>query len=211
MSRQLFQIFTIALMTASCAELNIGRSYLTEMEHDDSRYFKPQEDFQVVSGDTGKDWMDERERRARTPASENDLADDYQTRSLKKELRDLEGMQTEENLEFYQKYKTALGSTSSRIYFLKIPARERQDYLMSRGIIEEPKVAATTMQERMLAAQKRDILVGMSKSDVISSWGKPERVEVAGNPRNENERWLYRMARGSKYIYFESGEVQGWE
>ena len=41
--------------------------------------------------------------------------------------------------------------------------------------------------------------------------GKPMRVEIAGNPRYENERWLYRMNGASKYIYFESGQVQGWE
>jgi hypothetical protein len=51
----------------------------------------------------------------------------------------------------------------------------------------------------------------MSKTQVLQSWGEPARVDIAGNPSNENERWLYSMNGASKYIYFEAGEVQGWE
>lgn len=211
MSARILQTLTLALFFISCAELNIGRTYLSEMEHDDTRFFNPRNDFAVVNGDSGDEFLSDRERRARTPASEDDLAEDQVSRALKKELRDMEGLQNEENLEFYNKYKKSLGSVSSRIYFLKIPANERRDYLITRGIIEETRSPASTAQERMMAAQNRDILIGMSKQDVIASWGKPQRVEVAGNPRNQNERWLYRVGNGSKFIYFESGEVQGWE
>jgi hypothetical protein len=51
----------------------------------------------------------------------------------------------------------------------------------------------------------------MKKGQVMASIGRPSKVEVAGNPQDENERWLYHMNGASKYIYFESGEVQGWE
>lgn len=211
MSFKLIHFSLLIIFSVGCADLNIGRSYLSEMEHDDSHYFNPREDFPVVAGDSGRDWMSDSERRERTPASEHDIAEDQTTRVLKNELRQLESLQTEENLEFYNTHKKALGSTSSRIYFLKLPASERKEYLMTRGIIGEPRSMASTVHERMSAIRHKDILLGMSKQDVLTSWGKPERVDVAGNPRNENERWLYRMAQGPKYIYFESGEVQGWE
>ncbi len=51
----------------------------------------------------------------------------------------------------------------------------------------------------------------MSKNDIVASLGKPARVEIAGNPSYENERWVYQFNGSSKYIYFESGVVQGWE
>jgi outer membrane protein assembly factor BamE (lipoprotein component of BamABCDE complex) len=51
----------------------------------------------------------------------------------------------------------------------------------------------------------------MSKSDVMNHLGHPTRVEVAGNPSYENERWLYTRNGASNYVYFEAGHVEGWE
>jgi hypothetical protein len=45
----------------------------------------------------------------------------------------------------------------------------------------------------------------------MNTFGRPTRVEVAGNPSYENERWLYSVNGATKYIYFESGRVEGWE
>lgn len=205
-------IFTfLFIMPFGCTQFQTGRTYLSEMEHDDSSFFNPREDFPVVAGDNGKWWMDEEERRARTPASEVDRHESRYNRSLQNELRQLEGLQSEENLDFYKQYKNQLGSTSEKIYFLELAPYERKDYLKTKGIISEQRKPASTLHERIFAVRKNDILLGMSKNDVLESLGKPMRVEVAGNPRYENERWLYRMDGASKYIYFESGQVQGWE
>lgn len=209
MSKRFFILFTFLIQTG-CAELYTGRSYLSEMSHDDSTFFSPKEDFPVVAGDTGRDWMSESERRHRTPASEEDLSKDRATRALKSELRTLEGLQSEESLKFYEAHLKSLPTTSDRIYFLKLPPQERRDYLMSRGAIQETK-SFITPYERMHAGRTNDVFLGMNKQDVMASLGKPMRVEIAGNPRNENERWLYRLNGGQKYIYFESGKVEGWE
>lgn len=53
--------------------------------------------------------------------------------------------------------------------------------------------------------------MGMSKNEVLDQLGRPSKVEVAGNPANENERWGYLANGAMKYIYFESGYVEGWE
>jgi hypothetical protein len=201
-------LFTLPI---GCSQFQTGRTYLSEMEHDDSSFFNPQEDFPVVAGDNGKFWMDEEERRARTPASEEEILASRFTRSLKNELRSLEAMQSEESLDFYKQYKNQLGSDSQRIYFLNLPPYERKEYLLTKGILAEKKGPSFTATERIFAVRKSDILTGMTKDDVLESMGKPMRVEIAGNPRYENERWLYRMNGASKYIYFESGQVQGWE
>lgn len=202
----------LALLTlTSCADLHIGRSYLSEMEHDDSTFFSPREDFPIVAGDSGRYWLSDQERKQRTPASSDEQFEDLKTLHLKKELRDLEGLQSEENLALYEQYRKNLSTISEKIFFLKLPPYERKDYLEARGFISAPKGPTYSVQERMFAVRNQDVVLGMRKDEVLSSIGKPLRVEVAGNPRNENERWLYRMNGASKYIYFESGEVQGWE
>ena len=194
-----------------CAGLQTGRTYLSEMERDDSSFYNPSEDFPIVAGDSGRNWMSDEERQYRTPASEDIMADDKASRALKAELRELESMQSEESMELYGPYKNLLGSVSQRIYFLRLPPHERKDYLITRGIISEARTNPVTAYEKMAATRANDVIIGMEKNDVLESLGKPIRVEVAGNPRNENERWLYRLNGSSKYIYFESGKVQGWE
>lgn len=211
MSLKSLPLFILLTLPVGCAQFHTGRSFLAEMENDDTRFFEPRNDFPVVAGDTGRDWSTDKEMRARTPASEHDLANDLHSRSLMRELRSLEQSQSEDSLEFYDKHKHQLATTSEKIYFLKLPPHDRREYLMTRGFIEEPKTQMFSLQQRSIAMKKQDILMGMSKNDVLESWGKPLRVEIAGNPRNENERWLYNMNGSSKYIYFESGQVGGWE
>jgi len=211
MSLKSLPLFIFLALPVGCAQFQTGRSFLSEMEHDDTRFFEPRNDFPVVAGDTGRDWSTDKEMRARTPASERDVANDLHSRALMRELRSLEQSQSEESLEFYDKHKHQLSTTSEKIYFLKLPPYDRREYLMSRGFIEEPKTAMFSLQQRSVAMQKQDILLGMSKDDVLQSWGKPVRVEIAGNPRYENERWLYSVNGASKYIYFEAGQVGGWE
>ena len=201
-------ILSLLLLT-SCADLYTGRSYLSEMESDDSHFFNPREDFPVVGGDSGRYWNTDKETRARTPASEGDLAEQRRKRSLRDELRELEDSQSEDEL--YQKYQHKFGTVSERIYFLELPPGERRDYLASRGFVEEEKATIASERERGFAVRGQDILIGMTKNEVVESWGKPMRIEIAGNPSYENERWLYRVKSGQKFIYFEGGQVQGWE
>jgi hypothetical protein len=208
MTRYLFP--TILLLLSACAELPMGRTYLTEMEHDDSSFYRPDEDFPVVAGDaeiTGMS-MDEY-RRTRLPRTEEEKNYDREAQALHKELKSLEGVQPEEEFEFYQKYKKKLATNSERIYYLKLPRGERRGYLQDRGFIENPRRSPASLSHTI--SSNRGVFQGMTKNDVMASMGKPSRVEFAGNPSYENERWLYEFNGSSKYIYFESGVVQGWE
>lgn len=205
-SRFLFSIFTM-LSLSSCAEMQLGRSYMAALEQDDTSFFNPEKDFPVVAGDRG--WSEDKPSRG--PASEEDLMNDRTSRALRSELRSLESSETEESAALYSEYKDKMRSTSERIYFLKLPPHERKEYLMTRGFIKQPEKQMFAPHERVFAIRKNDILMGMTKMDVMESLGKPLRVEVAGNPRNENERWLYRLQGQQKYIYFESAKVAGWE
>lgn len=203
-------IISLLVTATGCAQFQMGRSFLSEMEHDDSQMFTPYEDFPVVAGDSGRSWASDSERRARTPASEYEMAQERSERSLEQELRELEYSQSEHATYIYQQNKRHFSTTSEKIYFLKLPHSERMDYLESRGFLAAPESPYLNAQSSYVTRQA-DVILGMSKDDVLTSMGKPLRVEIAGNPSYENERWAYTYNGATKYIYFESGRVEGWE
>lgn len=61
--------------------------------------------------------------------------------------------------------------------------------------------------------------IGMNKRNVQQQMGSPAMVEVAGNPKYGYERWTYESSvptmqgymKERKVIYFERGQVVGWE
>ena len=200
-------VFLILLMgLTSCSQFMTHRDYVAEMERDDSSFFNPRVDFPVVAGDTGRDWESTSDRKNRTPASVDEIQDNKSRRYLTQELRKLEGQQSDNALEQYEKNKHHFKTTSEKIYFLKLSQFERKDYLASRGFIKEE-----SSPRQIFAMRDSKVASGMSKSQVMENWGEPNRVEVAGNPSYENERWLYSVNGATKYIYFESGVVRGWE
>jgi hypothetical protein len=205
-----YLIPTILLALSACAEFPTGRTYLSEMEHDDSSFYRPEEDFPVVGGDAEVRGMSMDEyRRNRLPRTAEEKTYDRETQLLREELRALESAQPEEELEFYQKYKKKFATNSEKIYYLKLPRGERRQYLQDRGFIDNPTRSPASLSHSI--SSRRQVGMGMTKNDVMASMGRPSRVEVAGNPSFENERWLYQINGYSKYIYFESGVVQGWE
>lgn len=207
-----YLLMTVLLTLSACADLPTGRTYLSEMEHDDSTFYHPDEDFPVVGGDaevTGMS-MDEY-RRNRLPRTESERGEDRETQLLRQELRALESSQSEEEMTFYQTHKKKLVTNSEKIYYLKLPRGERHQYLQDRGFLNRPATRTPASLTSALNPRRSEVGIGMSKNDVVASLGKPSRVEIAGNPSYENERWLYQVNGSNKYIYFESGTVQGWE
>lgn len=64
------------------------------------------------------------------------------------------------------------------------------------------------------AIRTRDVILGMTRQDVMQSWGEPSQREVAGRGTSGHERWTY----GSRYslgetrtVIFENGKVAGWQ
>jgi hypothetical protein len=202
-------LYLILVLPLVACTMVPNRSYLAEMEHNDDAFFQPREDFPVVPGDTGRSWRTEKAWQRRTPASETTRLREREDRSLENELARLESAQSEGAATHYQQYRAKLATTSERIYFLQLKSKaDREQYLSSRGFLVE--TAAVMPFEHHWAAQQGELLPGMSKEDVQESWGRPERVDFAGNPTYENERWMYRRDGAAKYIFFESGRVGGW-
>jgi len=63
-----------------------------------------------------------------------------------------------------------------------------------------------------------DVELGMRSPEVRRAWGDPREVQVAGDPRQGNEKWVYDgestfglTRTGARIVYFERGQVVGWE
>ena len=103
-------------------------------------------------------------------------------------------------------------SDSQKIFFLSLSQAERDQYLYSlntnkRRLKESRKPASYF---KYSPRESRVIAKGMQKNDVVSKWGNPHRVDVAGDPSLENERWVFYEAGEKRYVYFERGRVEGW-
>jgi hypothetical protein len=73
-------------------------------------------------------------------------------------------------------------------------------------------------REIQSAIERGEIILGMEFDDVMTIWGKPQLVEIAGNPEAGNQKWTYEESvnrswklKLDRVVYFEGGHVAGWE
>lgn len=209
--RSFFSLTLLSLLTVSCADLGIHRSYMDQMSAEESAFYTPNDDFPIAAGDSGRSWYTDEELLERVPRSEEELAELRQQQHIREELASLEASLDEDEAKLYRKYKSKLSTPSERIFFLKLPYEDQRTYLAARGLYETERSPASVTPSDYFGLRQEAVALGMTKDQVMNNFGRPSRVEVAGNPRFENERWLYVGNGASKYIYFEGGIVQGWE
>ncbi|MBF0362242.1 MAG: hypothetical protein HQK49_14595 [Oligoflexia bacterium] len=207
----LFVIFSSLLIFISgCGLFLPDRSYIDEMEKNSEGYFVPGEDFPVVVGDQGTSGRDRKSVMERTPLSQKEQRNKMLEDTLKEELTALEDGLPEQEYNHYQSYASKLPTVSEKIFFLRLKGlKERNEYLISRGFAPKKGKHSDGFRDE-LAINNQEIVVGMSKDAVIQSWGRPLRIDVAGNPVYENERWLFNNYGKQKFIFFENGRVKGW-
>ncbi len=63
---------------------------------------------------------------------------------------------------------------------------------------------------RSFSTEAQSVMVGMDKVNVIKLWGNPMKIDIAGNPNSQNERWSFYTEGRKRVIYFENGKVEGW-
>lgn len=211
------------LAIAGCSMLD-HRDFSDEMEFSyDEPIFAPNHDFMVVAGDTGRDSRTTSEIRGRTPATARNAENYRHEQNLERELRYLESKLSPDEYEAHAEIRGQLGNISQQIYYLQLSSLDRQSYLRNRGIksnyvrtsgLVPNNPSRNTYAARSIASANyphiNDIMLGMYKDDVMQNWGRPDKMEVAGDPRLENERWAYQRDGVTNYIYFESGRVGGW-
>jgi hypothetical protein len=203
-----YGLIILCVLSSSCSLMS-NRRYVEEMEHDTDGFFVAGRDFKVASGDSGIVGRTRQQIFQRTPSSSVEKQRFRDQVSLEEELIDLESSQSSHLRAHYEQFVDGLTSISEKIYFLKLTSmNEREDYLRSLGLIHDNYIA--NRNDIIHAIRQRDLILGMSKNDVAESWGRPSRVDIAGNPTYENERWSFYERGKLRQVYFENGRVEGW-
>lgn len=206
----------VLLLVSGCAGLSTDRTFISEMDYETEGLFVPGRDFSVVPGDSGEAYRTREEIALRTPYSEREGESRMEQASISKELRSKERRLSAMGKQQYREVLPYLETASERIYFLNLSPYERDEYIRTREVnpIAGKRLGRSMASVSSLGGRDwtpRGIEIGMDKSSVVNLWGRPERVDVAGNPNNENERWTFNDGSAGRHVYFEKGVVEGWK
>jgi hypothetical protein len=190
----------------------IQRSFVDQMERESDGYVVPGKDFPVMGGDTGEAYRSRDEINARTPASERSSTRSKNAASIRSELAAKEeALQNEEELDQYRKDQRFLRTDSDKLYYLSLQGEDRSLYMKTkREDALDDKSDGQQDLARKHSVHSAAIYLGMPKEEVLQIWGRPLKIDIAGNPKNQNERWSFLEDGNMKQVYFESGKVQGW-
>lgn len=203
---KIFSLIIIAKFLTGCAGFSTGRQFVEEMDEQNESFFVANRDFRVAAGDSSDGFRSKEEIQQRTPMSEEERSTMIASKRLNQEFQNLYQAQSDFARRHYHQYEGYLPSLSQKIYFLRLETlSERNQYLFSVNAPVQKNLS--NMSYRRPA---NEVVLGMTKNDVVTVWGRPTRRDVAGNPAYGNERWAYFEGGRIKYVYFESGKVQGW-
>ena len=212
---------SLLFLISSCAELGSPRSFVDEMDRESDGFWVAGRDFPVVGGDSGSTYRSREEIKLRTPMNERQR-DRYMNREvIKRQLAEREENMGDSERARYMKDSEYLSSTSERIYYLSLQPSERAEYIRTKQPVQvvqndqanyfsDSSSMVSSSSLRAPASLAGDVSIGMNKEEVKRLWGKPMRVDIAGDPRNQNERWVYYEGGRMKQLYFEAGRVAGW-
>lgn len=217
-------ILSFLFLISACAEFTSPRSFVDEMDRESDGFWVAGRDFQVVPGDNGSAYRSREEVRQRTPMNEKQK-DRYMNREVvRRQLQEMEDNLSESERAQYLNDSQYLSNVSEKIYYLSLPSRDRSDYLLTKqpvisrnqgggldGYTDSNFVrSSSAFRSPASFSSSSDVSIGMNKDEVKKAWGKPIRVDIAGDPRNQNERWVFYEGGRMKQLYFESGRVEGW-
>jgi hypothetical protein len=203
-----FLLVTTMGLTSSCALMLPDRSFIDEMDRESM--YSPGRDFPVVAGDTGDERISKEELQSRTPGSERSRHLNKEAASIEQELIQKEDSMNESERQKYAMDKKFLQTNSDKLYYLSLGGFDRSSYIATKksDLKDDLERGRNIVQKR--SVHSNELFLGMDKSEVVEMWGKPARVEIAGNPANQNERWSFREDGNTRQVYFEGGKVQGW-
>ncbi len=205
--------FLCFVFFTSCGPIMFNRTFLDEMrEGEQEPMFRPGQSFNTVSGDDGRYKPSKNELAKRTPEYESINPEWKEQRRIKKELAKKLSSLSEEQQIWFERNQDMFKSDSQKIFFLSLSQAERDQYLYSLNANKRRLKASRKPASyfKYSPRESRVIAKGMRKDDVVSKWGNPHRVDVAGDPSLENERWVFYEAGDKRYVYFERGRVEGW-
>lgn len=209
------------VLLVGCAGMHFTteRSFIKEM-NGKTELWVAGTDFPITAGDRGRAYRTYDQVLGRTPASRAESQATNHESSLINELRWKESRLSYLERSKYEDIKWELGGVSDRIYYLDLSPYERQEYILakfpktSREVVNTNRRPSSTRTGGIIGhtigSFGSEISINMGKGDVIERWGRPSKVDIAGNPSRENERWIFYRGGSQKIVYFENGRVQGW-
>jgi hypothetical protein len=197
------------LVLTSCGSLE--RSFVDQMDRESDGLIVPGKDFPVMAGDSGEAYRSKEEIQQRTPASARSQSRSKNIASIRQELAGKEeALHTEEEVDQYRRDQRFLPTDSDKLYYLSLQGEERTRYINTKKEdIQEDKNGKQDLVGKH-SVHGSALYLGMEKEQVEKMWGRPSKIDIAGNPRLQNERWSFVEDGNVKQVYFESGKVQGW-
>ncbi|EQC47186.1 hypothetical protein [Bacteriovorax sp. Seq25_V] len=204
--------FALFIIFQACGPISINRSFLDEMENEGEQYLVPGQHFSRVSGDSEKSAYPERAMFERTPDKESVYPEMTERQRIAAELKGKLATLTPQQRNWFDEHEDLFQSDSQKVYFLSLADGERDEYLanITGKVIGQQARRAPSSIVKYSPRGGREVMLGMDKAQVVQLWGNPHQVDVAGNPRLENERWTFYEQGVKKYIYFARGKVEGW-
>lgn len=203
----------VNLFLMSCGPISVNRSYVDEMDDRGKEYLVAGQNFDAIPGDTGNHPYAREDMMKRTPSRHEDYPEWSEEQKIQKELNKKISKLSEEQKLWFNRNEHLLGTDSQKIYFLSLSHADREEYLStisSKRIRGHSGRRRPASNFRYSPRANREVYLGMGKDEVSGLWGNPHKVDVAGNPRLENERWTFYENGRKKYIYFAQGRVEGW-
>ncbi|PIK14811.1 MAG: hypothetical protein CES88_10775 [Halobacteriovorax sp. JY17] len=205
-------VISLLLNLSGCAELLTSRSFIDEMDRESDSFWVAGEDFNVTAGDSGRAHRTRAEIMKRTPLDGLTKEEIQEKTLLSKELTRKVNAMTDEEYTQYVSIRDKLETDSEKAYYLNLSKHDRGEYLRTKFFTAYQKDSRSPASHdfgfRRTKTTKVDM--GMNKNDIMKIWGRPMQVDVAGDPRYENERWSFYDGSHVKQIYFENGVVSGW-
>jgi hypothetical protein len=199
----------LLIFMTSCGTLQ--RSFIDQMDRESDGMVVPGKDFPVIGGDSGEVFRNKEEIHLRTPASERGDSRRKNVASIRQELAAKEeALQVEEEIDQYRKDLRFLPSDSDKLYYLSLQGEERSRYIETKkeDTLEDKKGSQNLVDKHSVRGSA--LYLGMEKEQVLKNWGRPSKVDIAGNPKLQNERWSFVEDGNIRQVYFEGGKVQGW-
>jgi hypothetical protein len=187
-----------------------NRTFVDEMDHQTDDLFVAGRDFSYTPGDDGVPYRSKEEIMQRTPSYGAEFERRSESNSILSELAMRERNLNPVDREMYNQMREHLETPSEKIYFLGLSYRDKMEYIDSRRVDLGGSKRASRGIASLKPVYRGALTLGMSKDQVVDVWGRPARVEVAGDPASENERWSFYESGSLRQVYFESGSVQGW-
>lgn len=79
-------------------------------------------------------------------------------------------------------------------------------------VLAAKKARAATYQyaKSINAVHNKQVIVGMTKDDLIKSWGNPDHINDSVTGSDMRQQWVYITPSGRQYVYVRDGIVTGW-